>query len=149
MRHEKGECGAVLSPDGTMITTFSADGTARLWDAKNGEPIGQPMKHERAVLGVAFTGDGTRILTRCADATAQQWSAVDGKPIGMQMRHGDRGYYLHASFSADGQRILTWDQEFARLWRASDGAAVGPPIKKDAWLSPVIFTPDSRLFLTY
>ncbi len=36
---------AQFSPDGQRVVTASDDNTARLWDAANGKPLGEPMKH--------------------------------------------------------------------------------------------------------
>ena len=41
---------AQFSPDGQRVVTASWDKTARLWDAANGKPIGEPMKHDRRLL---------------------------------------------------------------------------------------------------
>src|SRR5262252_8105893 len=40
---------AQFSPDGQRIVTASKDGTARLWDAASGDPIGEPMQSNEAV----------------------------------------------------------------------------------------------------
>ena len=65
---------AALSPDGTRVATASEDGTARLWDAATGAPLGEPMRHEGAVLSAAFGPDGARVLTTSDDGTARLWS---------------------------------------------------------------------------
>ena len=49
--------GALFNQDETWILTWSADGTARLWDASDGSSIGQPMKHHDSVRGALFNQD--------------------------------------------------------------------------------------------
>ena len=50
---------AAFSPDGKRIVTASFDGTARIWDAATGEPIGEPLRgHERGVTSAAYSPDG-------------------------------------------------------------------------------------------
>jgi WD40 repeat protein len=49
--------------------------TARLWDAKTGQAVGEPMKHEDAVLSAQFSLDSRRIVTASADNTARLWDA--------------------------------------------------------------------------
>jgi hypothetical protein len=58
---------AAFSPDGTLMVTASADGAARLWDARTGEPVGQSLRHNGSVTSAAFSPDGTRIVTASAD----------------------------------------------------------------------------------
>ena len=38
--------GAVYSPDGKRILSWSDDKTLRLWDAATGAAIGEPLRHE-------------------------------------------------------------------------------------------------------
>ena len=70
MRHEEAVGGAAFSQDEQRILTWSEDGTARLWQAKDVMPVGQPMRHVGAVLGAAFSPDEHRILTWSQDGTA-------------------------------------------------------------------------------
>ena len=72
LRHED-VISAAFSPDGKRIVTASLDGTARVWDAESGKPIGEPLKgHEGAVVfSASFSPDGTRIVTASGDKTAR------------------------------------------------------------------------------
>jgi len=119
-QHEGGIRNAKFNADGTRILTYSYNGTARLWDAKTGKPIGQKMVHDKAVRGATFNSDETRILTWSGDfergnGTARLWDAKTGKPIGQKMVHKD--WVWGATFNADETRILTYsDDGTARLW---------------------------------
>ena len=72
--------------------TVSADMTARLWDATNGKPIGEPMKHESEFYSAQFSPDGRRVVTASWDKTARLWDAANGKPIGEPMKH-EAGFF--------------------------------------------------------
>ena len=50
-QHEDAVNGAQFNADESRILTWSEDGTARLWDAASGEPIGAPMRHEEHCQG--------------------------------------------------------------------------------------------------
>ena len=52
-----------FSPDGRQIVTASEDGTARLWNALSGHPVGKPMKHDAEVLSAEFSPDGQKLVT--------------------------------------------------------------------------------------
>ncbi len=75
MRQESEVWSAVLSPDGARVVTASSDGTARLWDAATGAPLGPPLRHEGPVRAAAFSSDGARVVTASSDGTARLWDA--------------------------------------------------------------------------
>jgi WD40 repeat protein len=54
---------AAFSPDGSRVVTASNDRTARLWDARTGDPLGVPMRHEGLVEMASFSPDGLRVVT--------------------------------------------------------------------------------------
>jgi len=66
---------AVFSPDGERVLTASQDGTARVWDATSGKPLGEPMEHGENVLTAVFSADGQRVFTASQDGTARVWNA--------------------------------------------------------------------------
>jgi WD40 repeat protein len=80
----RGHAGAVLdaefSPDGKLVVTAGADGTAREWDAANGTQVRVfSVSPSDVVITAAFSPDGTRILTETASGQAQVWNAATGK----------------------------------------------------------------------
>jgi hypothetical protein len=92
--------GATYSPDKQRILTSSDDGTARLWNASDGHPVGQPMEHEhelggeKKVGGAIYSPDKRRIVTWCEDGTVRFWKANDGKTVGKPV--AKRGYGTRA-----------------------------------------------------
>ncbi|WP_411555609.1 WD40 repeat domain-containing protein [Nitrosospira sp. Is2] len=49
---------AQFSGDGISVVTASADNTARLWDVKTGNPLGEFMRHGDTVMSAQFNADG-------------------------------------------------------------------------------------------
>src|SRR5205823_1540110 len=50
------------------------DGTARLWNAGDGAPLGTVLQHRGPVNRVAFSPDGKTLLTASSDGTARLWT---------------------------------------------------------------------------
>jgi WD40 repeat protein len=115
----RGHQGAVVavafSPDGSRIVTGSDDGTARLWDAATGRPVGEPLPHSGAVLAVAFSPGGETILTASRDGAGRLWDAATCRMLGMPLLH--QGPVRAAAFGPDGRTVLTAGEDrSAQLW---------------------------------
>src|SRR5437667_444527 len=79
--------------------------TARIWDAKTGQPLSAPLKHEAAVLSAQFSPDGQRVVTASGDRTARVWDATTGQLLTEPLKHEE---LVHAAqFSPDGRRVVT------------------------------------------
>jgi WD40 repeat protein len=50
------------------VLSASLDRTARLWNARTGEALGEPMRHQGAVRSADYSADGRRIVTASEDA---------------------------------------------------------------------------------
>jgi WD40 repeat protein/serine/threonine protein kinase len=139
LKHDGPVRSAKFSPDGARIVTSSSDGTARLWDAASGQPVGEPMRQAGSWPVASFSPDCTKILTASCDqtdrledatTTVRLWDAATGQSIGEPMHH--EGTWTTASFSPDGSRVVTAGYGGrARLWDADTGRPVGEPMRGD------------------
>jgi eukaryotic-like serine/threonine-protein kinase len=119
---------AEFSPDGSRVVTASADGTARIWNAETGEPIGTPLRHSNQVLRVAFSSLNDTVATASLDGTARVWDANSGQPRTPVLQHAKAVRWVH--FSPDGRRLATAsDDGTARLWSAQTGEPLGEPLR--------------------
>lgn len=106
---------ATFSPDSSLVLTTSEDTTAKLWDAVNGFPIGQPFRHEGGVVFGEFSPDGRLIVTTSADVSARVWDWRWNQPFGQPLRHHEPVRY--AAFAGDGQKLVTASDDFtAQIW---------------------------------
>ena len=144
---------AAFSPDGKRLVTGGKDLTARLWDATNGEPIGEPLLHDDEVRAVTFGSDGKTILTSTW-YNVYIWEVAHSRQLGFELQHQ---YWVAAvAFSPDGKQILTGSVEpklvigkgEARLWEASTGKALSEPLPHRLPVLSAAFSPDSKRFLT-
>ena len=99
------------------MVTASEDKTARIWDARTGEPIGKPLQHDGPVYAATFDATGERVVTASYDKTARIWDARTGALIGKPLQHD--GPVRVATFDAKGERVVTGsDDKTARIWDA-------------------------------
>jgi WD40 repeat protein len=77
-----------FSPDNSRLVSGGDDGALHLWDARTGEPLGQPWRADSGlILGVAFSADGARIVSAGTDAGGEAaaslvWDLNGGRPLG-------------------------------------------------------------------
>ena len=128
-QHEGSVTSASFSADGTRVVTASDDKTARVWDARSGQPLTEPLKHEEGVLSASFSPDGTRVVTASADKTARVWDARSGQPLTEPLKH--KSEVSSASFNADGTRVVSASRDkTARVWDIASDQSSAP-----AWVS--------------
>ncbi len=137
-----------FSPDSRLVLACLRNGEARFWDVAGGKPFGKPMSGNGQVSKGYFHPDGSRVVlafvTKGYDSShAQQWDVQRQKPIGMMMGHQDG--VVNVLYSPDGRCLATASEDgTARIWSATNGVPLSPPLPmgiKAVWLA---FSQDSR-----
>jgi Flp pilus assembly protein TadD len=158
LHHQGTVLTVAFSPDGRTVVTGS-QGTARLWSATTGKPLGSPLRHldkpgrfagagpqGDLIKAVAFSPDGKVVVT-ADEETTRRWSATTGKPLGEPWRHPQA--VGGVAFSPDGRTLLTVSADHtARLWSAATGRPLGAPMQHPGPVEGVAFSPDGRTLLT-
>ena len=138
---------ADMSPDGTRVATASVDGTARLWDVRTGQPLGEPLRHGNFVSWIRFSPDAKLLATACKDGKVRLWSVSDGTPASPPLSHGD--WVNSVEFSPDGQWLVSAsDDRTAQVWSVPSGDKRGEPMRHSHWVRYACFSPDGRRIVT-
>ncbi len=109
-----------FAPDGRLLASASADGTALIHDLDAGGPPRPLEGHGDAVYAVAFSPDGKRLATASRDRTVRLWDRATWEECGVLAGHA--GTVYSARFSPDGERIVSASQDgTVRVWMVADG----------------------------
>ncbi|MBN1679617.1 MAG: protein kinase [Anaerolineae bacterium] len=110
--------GAAWNTTSTRVLSWSADHTARVWDAETGDELLRLDDHTSAVITAAWSPGETRILTGDYDGAARVYDAQTGALVATLDGHTD--HLVGASWDSAGKRVLTWsDDGTARIWNVS------------------------------
>ena len=102
-----------FSPDGAHVATGNDYGSARIFNASNGEEECH-LDHGAQVAAVAFSPDGAYVATGSADHNARVLNAVTGAEM-CRLEHGGR--VTAVAFSPDGTRLCTGSDDCSvRVW---------------------------------
>jgi eukaryotic-like serine/threonine-protein kinase len=136
-----------FSEDGLRFVSASEDGTAIVWDARDGSPLTEPLHHERWVVDARFSPDGLRVLTACLDGKARVWRVTACGAMPVMFRH--QGSVVDFEFSPHGDRLVTASLDYtARVLDARTGEPLGPPMQHGDHVIKVGFSPDGQMVVT-
>jgi hypothetical protein len=117
-----------FSPDNRRLLTCSFDFSARVWDARTGQPLGPPLRHGQRVSWGAFSPDGKTVVTASWDRSARIWDVETAKPLTEPLPH--HATVSGAFWSADGRRLNTLTEDGRlQVWDVASGEPLTPPRK--------------------
>src|SRR5262249_20685932 len=126
-----------FSMDDRFILTGSDDGTAQLWEADSGQPVGESLEHADSVHCTAFTLDGTGFIT-CAGDQVYLWEIPRrNRPAEVRLPEFAEGRDYPAAFSPNRRVLLTRkstsgkEESAGEAWlcEVATGKPIGAPIK--------------------
>lgn len=133
-----------FSPDGEVIVTASADGTAQVWKTASGERVGQLLQHRGVILDVAFSPDGKYVATASLDKTASVWEVGSDRLLIKLPRDQPlpSDYAVTSvSLSHNSKWIVTASTDkLVRVWDIASGKPIAYIPHKD-FVSAVAFNP--------
>ncbi|EMD36360.1 hypothetical protein CERSUDRAFT_155994 [Gelatoporia subvermispora B] len=135
-----------FSPDGTRVVSGSRDKSVRIWDARTGDLLMDPLEgHRNTVNSVAFSPDGAVVVSGSLDKTIRLWNARTGEQImDPLVSHSDG--VLCVAFSPDGAQIISGSKDHTlRLWDAKTGHPLLHAFEGHTGdVNTVMFSPDGR-----
>ncbi len=135
------------SPDSSLVITGSGDRTARVWDARTGKSVCDPLMHGHSLFLTEFSPDRKHALTGGTDHTAQVWSVATGTRVGAILQH--EGRVNRGTFSPDGTIVATGSMDnTARLWDARTGLPLGDPMQHDHYVWRLDFNEKGNRLIT-
>ncbi|MEV0899983.1 caspase family protein [Actinoplanes sp. NPDC049802] len=106
-----------FSPDGTLLATGDADGTAIVFDTTT-EHLVATLPHPAVVRAMAFDPTSILLATCSNDGFVRFWEARTGAPYGDELRFHD-GYSYSVAFSPDGGTLAVGGNEYVCLINTS------------------------------
>lgn len=152
IKHEGQVLYAHISPDNSRVVTASMDNTARIWNIHTGTLTVPVLQHETPVGRVRFSHDGLRVVTTGFGRTMRVWDAMSGRALTERIRgSGD------AEFSGNGLGIISRSRRRggpggsrfgggskSRVWDIQNSAEWMPPLRHQAKINSVNYSPDGR-----
>src|SRR5262249_41740011 len=145
---------AQFSPDGRMVVTGggAVDKTARLWDTRTSQLIGEPFLHPCGLKNVGFSSDGARVVTVGFDRAIRSWN-VRSPNVSPKSEEEKLQTESTASLrvnSSDGRCVLIANpgEPGARLWDVATGKPIGPILNHPDAVSALAFAPDNQSLAT-
>ena len=109
-----------FSRDGRLLAAASDDGTARIWEFKNDEPVVRslirgPGADDGAVTALALSPSGDWLATAMAGGKVWLWEVKQANPV--EKGSFDLTDVAQLTFSRDGNQLAAASTEKLTVWR--------------------------------
>jgi WD40 repeat protein/serine/threonine protein kinase len=132
--------GMDYTKDGKWIVSHGEDKTARVWDAKSGDPVTPSLPHRGAVTLAVWHPSGRQLLTCSDDGTARLWDVPSRQARPIELKNASWVWVV--AVSADGTTLATGgDNKDVRLWKLPHGEPIGEPIQFPGLIRELVFHP--------
>jgi len=144
--HDKRITAVALSPDGRMVATTSADGTAALCDSRDGTRFETFFTGSEPAECIAFSPDGKLLACGATGHAIRLWNTVTRTST---LIKGHFGHITRFCFSPDGRWLATASHDDnVIVWDTTDGRRVATMGGHDANVTDLAFSPDGKELAT-
>jgi WD40 repeat protein len=135
---------AAYSPDSRQVLTASADGKARLYDARSGALL-RTLDGGAPLAGAVFDRTGRLVATAGKDGAARVLATASGRRVATLRHHGA---VLSVAFSPGGGLLVTTGADgTARIWRVATWKLLAV-LPHPGRVYSAVFNPDGSLIVT-
>ncbi|MCI0680991.1 MAG: protein kinase [Gemmataceae bacterium] len=147
---QPGSARVAFSTNGEVLAFGDPSGTLwlrRLHTLAAGSILVKPPVYP--LVAAALSPDGAQALLGTSNGVAVLADAATGiaQPADRWLRHSPP-FVAALAFSADGNTVATGGIDSVILWDAGSGKPLGEPLRHDAMLSGVVFSPDGKALVT-
>jgi WD40 repeat protein len=137
-----------FNPQGNILSSAGADGTAKLWDVSTGDLIMDLEAHPGSgVIDIAFSPQGDNLITSGFDGNAIVWDVTSGESRFILSGHS--GPVMGVAYSPDGKYIATGSSDgTAKIWDSGTGQLLHNFEGHSLGLLEVAFSPDGKYLAT-
>jgi WD40 repeat protein len=148
LRAGNGRFGTVaFSPDGRRIVAANGNGSAYIFDARNGVLVRAFVGGALPLVDATFSPDGRRLLTGSADSSAALWDVATGRQL--QRFRGHTRALGAVAFAPDGASVFTTSLDgTARRWLTDAPTEIGVLHAGTGEVRGLAFSADGRLLAT-
>jgi WD40 repeat protein len=135
----------LFNSTGDRFATAGKVSWSRVWDARTGEPLTQPLEHGGEVRWVDWSPDGRRILTAGLTPEVKVWDASTGEQLLAPLVLGAKPLET-AQWSLDGRFIVARsDENTVRVWDAATGEPITPVLHHSSYVRLAQLVANNRL----
>ncbi|MFO1065880.1 MAG: protein kinase [Pirellulales bacterium] len=142
--HEANVTAVAFCPNGNLVVTGDAKGSAQLWDARTGAIVGKPFLVESAITGLEFSPSADRVAI-LAMGGLTLWDVQSGTQLDVTLKESER--VTSMAFSPDGSRLVACGMyTSARVLEAASGEIICETESQSVW--DVAYDPSGKKFVT-
>jgi WD40 repeat protein/serine/threonine protein kinase len=135
--------------DGTTLWTGAKDGSIRLWSARAGQPLSEPLPgHGAPVSAICISADGRWAASADANGAVRVWNAPSPVQGGIELRKFDRQVPC-MSITPDGETLAVACGNAVHLLDRRTGASrFAPMIAHEVPVVHLNISPDGRTLIS-